>query len=341
MLIIMTKGSTQEDVARVSAALLALGCGGEAVRLGEHAGIVVTNGTPPADPWPILGLPGVARVVPLHAPFRAAARGARAERSTVRVGAAVVGSGGAFVIAGPCAVETEEQVLATARLMKAAGADALRGGAYKPRSNPYTFQGLGRDGLAMLAKAREETGLPIVTEAMDEASLDLVAAYADVVQIGARNMQNYPLLKKAGRAHKPVLLKRGAAATLEEWLLAAEYLLAEGNPDVILCERGVRTFSLHSRYTLDLSVIPAARELTHLPIVVDPSHATGRRDAVPAMARAAIAAGADGVMFEVHPVPEEALSDGRQALLPRQASELIPQLREIAALVARRPEAVR
>jgi 3-deoxy-7-phosphoheptulonate synthase len=225
--------------------------------------------------------------------------------------------------------------------MKNAGADALRGGAFKPRSSPYSFQGLGKEGLVLLAKAREATGLPIVTEAVDQASLDLVDTYADVVQIGARNMQNYELLKRAGRLTKPVLLKRGMSATLEDLLLAAEYVLAQGNPNVILCERGIRTFSRHSRSTLDLSVVPVARDLSHLPIFVDPSHATGHRECVPAMARAAVAAGADGVMFEIHPSPDHALCDGRQALLPQQGAELIGQLRAIAAIVARRAEAVR
>lgn len=244
------------------------------------------------------------------------------------------------MIAGPCAVETAEQILETARLMKLAGADALRGGAFKPRSSPYSFQGLGKEGLVLLAKAREATGLAIVTEAVDEASLELVGEFADVVQIGARNMQNYELLKRVGRLRKPVLLKRGLSATLEDLLLSAEYVLAEGNPDVILCERGIRTFSRHSRYTLDLSVVPAARSLSHLPIVVDPSHAVGRSDRVPSMARAAVAAGADGVMIEVHPVPGEALSDGRQALLPQQSADLIAQLRAIAAIVSRKAEAL-
>jgi 3-deoxy-7-phosphoheptulonate synthase len=224
--------------------------------------------------------------------------------------------------------------------MKAAGADALRGGAFKPRSSPYSFQGLGKRGLVYLTKARESTGLPIVTEAVDPASLELVDEHADIVQIGARNMQNYELLKRAGRLSKPVLLKRGMSATLEELLLSAEYILAQGNPRVILCERGIRTFSRHSRYTLDLSVIPAARELSHLPMFVDPSHSTGRRDRVPAMARAAVAAGADGVMFEVHTSPDDALCDGRQALLPQQGADLIAQLRAIAAVVSRKAEAV-
>jgi 3-deoxy-7-phosphoheptulonate synthase len=302
--------------------------------------IGVSRSADPLDPDTFERLPGVARVVPVSHPFKLASREWKPEDTIVRVGSRTVGGGGLFVIAGPCAVETEEQVLETARLMKAAGADALRGGAFKPRSSPYSFQGLGKRGLVYLTKARESTGLPIVTEAVDPASLELVDEHADIVQIGARNMQNYELLKRAGRLSKPVLLKRGMSATLEELLLSAEYILAQGNPRVILCERGIRTFSRHSRYTLDLSVIPAARELSHLPMFVDPSHSTGRRDRVPAMARAAVAAGADGVMFEVHTSPDDALCDGRQALLPQQGADLIAQLRAIAAVVSRKAEAV-
>jgi 3-deoxy-7-phosphoheptulonate synthase len=301
----------------------------------------ITGNRGPLDPDVFERLTGVARAIPVSQPFKLASREMKPEDTVVKVGSRAIGDGGLFVIAGPCAVETGEQVLETARLMKLAGADALRGGAFKPRSSPYSFQGLGKEGLVHLAKAREATGLPIVSEAVDQASLELVEEYADVVQIGARNMQNYELLKHAGRLSKPVLLKRGMSATLEDLLLSAEYVLAQGNPEVILCERGIRTFSRHNRYTLDLSVVPAARDLSHLPIFVDPSHATGRRDRVPAMARAAVAAGADGVMIEIHPSPDQALCDGRQALLPHEGADLIAQLRAIAAIVARRAEAVR
>jgi len=307
----------------------------------ERTTIGITGIAGPLDPDTFERLPGVARAISISQPFKLASRETRSEDTVVRIGSKAIGGGGLFVIAGPCAVETADQVLESARLLKRAGADALRGGAFKPRSSPYSFQGLGREGLVHLAKAREATGLPIVTEAVDEASLELVDEFADVVQIGARNMQNYELLKRAGRLGKPVLLKRGMSATLEDLLLSAEYVLTQGNPDVILCERGIRTFSRHSRYTLDLSVLPAARGMSHLPFVVDPSHATGRADRVPAMARAAVAAGADGVMIEVHPSPDEALSDGRQALLPQQGADLIAQLRAIAAIVTRKAEAVR
>jgi 3-deoxy-7-phosphoheptulonate synthase len=341
MVIVMKKGSSREDLARVAQAIEALGFQAHVLPGIERTAIGVTGNVNPLDPDAFERLPGVARAIPISQPFKLASREMKPEDSVLTVGSRTIGGGGLFVIAGPCAVESGDRLLETARLMKLAGADALRGGAFKPRSSPYSFQGLGKEGLVLLAKAREATGLPIVTEAVDEGSLDLVAEYGDIVQIGARNMQNYELLKRAGRVPKPVLLKRGMAATLEELLLSAEYILAAGNPNVILCERGVRTFSRHSRYTLDLSIVPAARDLSHLPIFVDPSHATGRRDRVPAMARAAAAAGADGVMIEVHPLPEEALSDGRQALLPHQGADLIAQLRAIAAIVTRKAEALR
>jgi 3-deoxy-7-phosphoheptulonate synthase len=340
MVIVMKKGSSREDLARVTRAVEQLGFCPHVLPGLERTAVGITGNPGPLDPDTFERLPGVARAIPISLPFKLASREMQPRDTVVRVGSKAIGGGGLFVIAGPCAVETAEQILETARLMKLAGADALRGGAFKPRSSPYSFQGLGKEGLVLLAKAREATGLAIVTEAVDEASLELVGEFADVVQIGARNMQNYELLKRVGRLRKPVLLKRGLSATLEDLLLSAEYVLAEGNPDVILCERGIRTFSRHSRYTLDLSVVPAARSLSHLPIVVDPSHAVGRSDRVPSMARAAVAAGADGVMIEVHPVPGEALSDGRQALLPQQSADLIAQLRAIAAIVSRKAEAL-
>jgi len=341
MVIVMKKGSSREDLARVVRAVEALGFRPHVLPGMERTAVGITGNPGPLDPDVFERLPGVARAIPVSQPFKLASREMKPEDTVVTVGSRAIGGGGLFVIAGPCAVETGEQVLETARLMKLAGADALRGGAFKPRSSPYSFQGLGKEGLSLLAKAREATGLPIVTEAVDQASLELVDEFADVVQIGARNMQNYELLKRVGRLRKPVLLKRGMSATLEDLLLSAEYVLAQGNPNVILCERGIRTFSRHNRYTLDLSVVPASRELSHLPIFVDPSRATGRRERVPAMARAAVAAGADGVMIEVHPSPGEALCDGRQALLPHEAADVIAQLRAIAAIVTRKAEAVR
>jgi 3-deoxy-7-phosphoheptulonate synthase len=341
MVIVMKKGSSREDLARVARIVEQLGFRPHILPGGERTAIGVTGNPGPLDPDLFERLPGVARAIPVNQPFKLASREMKPENTVVRLGNTPIGDGGLFVIAGPCAVENEEQILETARLMKLAGANALRGGAFKPRTSPYSFQGLGREGLGLLARAREATGLPIVTEAVDQASLELVDEFADVVQIGARSMQNYELLKCAGRLRKPILLKRGMSATLEELLLSAEYILAEGNSNVILCERGIRTFSGHSRFTIDLSVVPAARELSHLPVFVDPSHATGLRDRVPDMARAAVAAGADGVMLEFHPSPDEAKSDGRQALVPHQAAELFAQLRAIAAIVARKAEAVR
>ena len=341
MVIVMKKGSSREDLARVAQAVESLGFHPHVLPGAERTAIGITGNAGPLDPDAFERLPGVARAIPVSQPFKLASREMKPEDTVVRLGPRSIGDGHLFVIAGPCAVETGDQILETARLMKLAGADALRGGAFKPRSSPYSFQGLGKEGLVLLAKAREATGLPIVTEAVDQASLDCVAEYADVVQVGARNMQNFELLKAVGRLRKPVLLKRGMSATLEDLLLSAEYVLAEGNPNVILCERGIRTFSRHNRFTLDLSVVPAARDLSHLPIFVDPSHATGRRDRVPAMARAAVAAGADGVMIEIHPSPDEALCDGRQALLPAEGASLIAQLRAIAAIVTRNAEAVR
>jgi len=341
MVIIMKKESTREDLARVCSAVEALGYRAHVLAGVQRTAVGITGNPGPLDPDTFERLAGVARAIPISQPYKLASREMKPEPTTIRVGSRTVGDGGLFVIAGPCAVENADQVLETARAMKRAGADALRGGAFKPRSSPYSFQGLGKDGLLLLAKAREETGLPIVTEAVDPVSLDLVVQYADVIQIGARNMHNYELLKRVGRLAKPVLLKRGMSASLEDLLLAAEYVMAEGNGNVILCERGIRTYSVHNRYTLDLSVVPAVREVSHLPIFVDPSHATGRRESVPAMARAAAAAGADGVIIEFHPSPDEALSDGRQALLPQQAADLFAQLRAISAIVARKAEAVR
>ena len=255
-----------------------------------------------------------------------AAQGAGRTRP-VRVGEFEIGGDRTVVIAGPCAVESREQILAAAISVKEAGADMLRGGAYKPRTSPYSFQGLKEEGLRLLAEAREVTGLPVVTEVMDTATLELVARYADVLQVGSRSMQNFSLLKEVGRSEKPVLLKRGLSATIEEWLLAAEYILSEGNPHVVLCERGIRTFETSTRNTLDISAIPLVKRLTHLPIIVDPSHSAGRRDLVRDLARAAVAVGADGLMVEVHPRPEEALSDGAQSLTCEEFQDLAWEVR--------------
>ena len=340
MLIVMKKGSSREDLARVVRTVETLGFVPQVTETQGMTTVTVTGSPVPLSPELFESNPGVAQAIPVSHPLKLAARGAQSGRTVVPLGSRAVGDGSVFVIAGPCAVEGDELPVIARKLQKA-GADALRGGAFKARTSPYSFQGMGRGGLDLLVAARKESGLPIVTEAVDEATLDLVGPVADMIQIGSRNMHNYELLKRAGRLGKPVFLKRGMAATLDELLLAAEYLLAEGNPHVVLCERGIRTFSQHSRFTLDLSVVPAARELTHLPIIVDPSHATGHRDRVPAMARAAIAAGADGVMIEVHPSPDRALSDASQALPLAQVADLIVQLREIAAITGTRTEAVR
>jgi len=284
----------------------------------------------------IEGLPGVASVLIVQKPFRQASREWKPENTVVEIAPGVrFGDGPSPVIAGPGSVESEAQILEAAHAVRAAGAVALRGGAFKPRSSPYAFQGLGERGLELLALARRETGLAIVTEAMDERGADLVAEYADCIQLGARNMQNYSLLKHVGRLGKPVLLKRGLSATINDLLLSAEYILAEGNPHVILCERGVRTFDTATRNLFDLTAIPVVHHLSHLPIVADPSHGTGLRAKVTPMARAAVAAGADGILVEVHPSPDKALSDGAQSLYPDQFATLVAELRAIAAAIGR------
>jgi len=284
----------------------------------------------------IEGLPGVANVLIVQKPYRQASREWKNESTIVEIAPGVrVGGNDVVVFAGPCSVESEAQILASAHAVRNAGAHALRGGAFKPRSSPYAFQGLGLEGLKLLALARNETGLAIVTEAMDERGADMVAEYADCIQIGARNMQNYSLLRHVGKLGKPVLLKRGMAATINDLLLSAEYVLSEGNPNVILCERGVRTFDSATRNLFDLTAIPVVQKLSHLPIVADPSHGTGLRDKVTPMARAAVAAGADGILVEVHPTPDKALSDGAQSLYPEQFTELVRQLRLIAGAIDR------
>ncbi|HWZ60869.1 MAG TPA: 3-deoxy-7-phosphoheptulonate synthase, partial [Gemmatimonadaceae bacterium] len=297
-------------------------------------GLVGNDGR--VDSSRIEALAGVAQVIHVTQPYKQVSREWRPENTVVTLAPGVmVGGPEVAVIAGPCSVESEEQILAAARAVRAGGAVALRGGAFKPRSSPYSFQGLGRRGLELLALARRETGLAIVTEAMDEEGAHLVAEYADCIQIGARNMQNYSLLKVVGRLDKPVLLKRGLAATINDLLLSAEYILAEGNGRVILCERGVRTFDPATRNMFDLTAVPVVQSLSHLPIVADPSHGTGSRDKVIPMARAAVAAGADGILVEVHPNPDRALSDGAQSLFPEQFTQLVVELRQIARAIGR------
>jgi 3-deoxy-7-phosphoheptulonate synthase len=285
----------------------------------------------------LAALNGVFECLHVTPPYKQASREWKQEPTIVRLpGGLTVGGEEVVVMAGPCSVENEAQIIASAHAVRDAGATILRGGAYKPRSSPYSFQGLGLPGLKLLAKAREETGLLIVTEAMDPEGADLVAEHADIIQIGARNMQNYSLLKRAGKLKKPVLLKRGLSATIQELLLSAEYILAEGNPDVILCERGIRSFDSQTRNLFDLSAIPVVRKLSHLPIVADPSHGTGLREFVSPMARAAVAAGADGLLVEVHPQPDRALSDGAQTLAPEQFERMMREVKAIAEVIGRR-----
>ncbi|MCD4721092.1 MAG: 3-deoxy-7-phosphoheptulonate synthase [Desulfobacula sp.] len=272
---------------------------------------------------------------PVTKPYKLVSREFKPENTHVTIGDAVFGNGSLPVIAGPCAVESENQVLSIARLVKDAGAKLFRGGAFKPRTSPYSFQGLGKQGLVLLAKVREKTGLPFVTEAMDVENFDLVEKYADLVQIGSRNMQNFSLLRRAGKSNRPVILKRGMSATLQEWLMAAEYIMAEGNNNIILCERGIRTFVRHSRNTLDLSVVPAVKKESHLPIIIDPSHAAGVRDQVISLAYASAALDADGVMIEVHNNPEKAMSDGAQSLYPEQFIEVMEKMNAIHTIVGK------
>jgi len=277
----------------------------------------------------------VEKIVHIEAPFKLANKQFHPEPTIVTVGDVQIGGRQLVVMAGPCSVESREQLLETAAIVKEGGAQFLRGGAFKPRSSPYSFQGLGEEGLKILAEAREKTGLKIVSEVMDTDSLPIVAEYVDILQIGARNMQNFPLLKAVGRLNKPVLLKRGLSATIEEWLMAAEYILNEGNHQVILCERGIRTFETYTRNTLDLSTVPVIKHMSHLPIIIDPSHGTGKWRYVTPMARAAVAAGADGLIVEVHPQPEKAWSDGPQSLNPEAYAEMMREVRKIAAVMGR------
>ncbi|MEO8359372.1 MAG: 3-deoxy-7-phosphoheptulonate synthase [Vicinamibacteria bacterium] len=314
MLILMKPATNPDAVAVVCRAVEELGLVAHPIPGATRVAIGVTGNTGPVDETPIRGLPGVVDVIRVTKPYKLTSREMRPDDTIVVVGGIRIGEQRPVVIAGPCSVETREQTVETAKRVKAAGAHMLRGGAYKPRTSPYAFQGLGVKGLEILAEARDVTGLPLVTEVIGVDVFEDVEAVTDILQIGARNMQNYPLLRRAGKSRKPVLLKRGQSATLEELLLAAEYLLAEGNRNVILCERGIRTFSDHSRYTLDINIVPELKALTHLPVLVDPSHASGKREMVVPLARAAFAAGADGVIVEVHPYPDKALSDGRQSL---------------------------
>jgi 3-deoxy-7-phosphoheptulonate synthase len=335
VLVVMRQGATAADIRGVVEAVEARGYKAHPIPGSERTAIGITGNKGALEAPAFESLPGVLEVIPVTHAYKLVSREVKREDSVVDVGGAKVGGRGFAVMAGPCAVESLEQTLIIARAVKAAGAHLLRGGAFKPRTSPYSFQGLGEEGLKILAAAREETGLPVVTEALDTEGVDLVERYADAIQIGARNMQNFSLLKRAGRARKPVILKRGMAATLEEFLMSAEYILAEGNYQVILCERGVRTFSDFSRNTLDLAIVPAVKTLSHLPIMVDPSHGTGRREKVGPLSRAAAAVGADGVMIEVHHDPNRALSDGPQSITPDMFDDLMGELRQIAPVIGR------
>src|ERR1700704_232019 len=337
MLVVMAHDATAKDVDRVVSIIQEMGYEARPMPGAQRTAVGLVGNDGRVDASRLEALPGVAQIIHVSQPYKQVSREWRAENTVVEIAPGVsVGGDAVVVIGGPCSVESEEQILSAARLVKAAGGNALRGGAFKPRSSPYSFQGLGEKGLELLARARKATGLPIVTEAMDSEGAQMVAEVADCIQIGARNMQNYSLLKTVGKMKKPVLLKRGMAATINELLLSAEYILAEGNENVILCERGVRSFDPAARNMLDLTAIPIMHSLCHLPIIADPSHGTGHRDMVPPMARAAVAAGADGLLVEVHPNPEEALSDGAQTLYPEQFTQLMREVRVIADVIGRR-----
>ena len=329
MLIVMDKDATQAQIDAVVAKIETLGYAAQPIPGGERVAIGILRNPGPVDPALFLDMPGVTQAIPVSKPYKLVGREMQRHDTVITFPGVELGRGRFVVMAGPCAIESEAQALTIATIVKAAGAQFFRGGAYKPRTSPYSYQGMGKKGLEILKKVREETGLLIITEAVDHESLKLVAEYADIIQIGARNMQNYTLLRRAGQAKKPVLLKRGMYATLEEWLMAAEYIMSEGNPRVILCERGIRSFGEHARNLLDLATIPAVHRESHLPIMVDPSHAAGRRDLVAPLARASVAAGCDGLIIEVHHEPEKALSDGAQSLYPHQFAVLMEEIRSL------------
>jgi 3-deoxy-7-phosphoheptulonate synthase len=337
MLVVMQHGAASAEVDRVVAVIKELGYEARPMPGAQRTAIGIVGNDGRIDSSRLAALPGVQQIIHVTQPYKQVSREWRPESTIVTIAPGVsFGGNDVPVIAGPCSVESEEQILESARLVARAGGTALRGGAFKPRSSPYSFQGLGKEGLRLLALARAETGLPIVTEAMDDEGAHLVAEVADCIQIGARNMQNYSLLKTVGKIGKPVLLKRGMAATITDLLLSAEYILSEGNGQVILCERGVRSFDPSSRNMFDLTAIPTVHKLSHLPIVGDPSHGTGIRDKVTPMARAALAAGADGIIVEMHPHPDQALSDGAQSLFPDQLDSLVEELRAVATAIGRR-----
>ncbi|MEE9324972.1 MAG: 3-deoxy-7-phosphoheptulonate synthase [Dehalococcoidia bacterium] len=325
MIVVMKPDAKDEEIASIQRELERLGLKGHLSKGVERTVIGVVGKTYPELKDSLELLSGVAQVIPISTPYKLSSRDFHPEDTIIKIGNINIGSDELVVMSGPCAVESEEQLLATARAVKAAGAHILRGGAFKPRTSPYSFRGLGEEGLKLLAQAREETGLPIITEVLTPGDVGLVSRYADILQIGARNMQNFILLDEVGKTRKPVMLKRGLSATIEEWLLAAEYILSQGNGQVMLCERGIRTFENYSRNTLDVSAIPIIKKLSHLPIIADPSHASGKWFLVAPLALASVAAGAHGIMVEVHPSPDHALSDGAQALTFENFQSLMQQ----------------
>jgi 3-deoxy-7-phosphoheptulonate synthase len=329
VLVVMKRGATPEEIRAVVSAIEQKGCVARTIPGGERVAVCVLHNDGPVDASFFLQLPAVKEAIPVTRPYKLVSRESQSWDTIVDVGGVRIGNSNFTIMAGPCAVESRDQALIIARMVKEAGAQIFRGGAFKPRTSPYAFQGLGEEGLEILAEVRRQTGMPVVTEAIDHEVFDLVEQYADIIQIGARNMQNFSLLRRAGKSSKPVLLKRGLAATIDEWLMAAEYIMEGGNDEVILCERGVRTFANHSRNTLDLSAIPVVRQESHLPVVVDPSHAAGFRDQVIPLSRAAAAVGCHGLVVEVHHAPETALSDGAQSLYPGQFAELCRQIEPI------------
>jgi 3-deoxy-7-phosphoheptulonate synthase len=339
MLVVMQSHATEEQVRAVCDRIESLGLKAHPIPGSGRTAIGITGNNGAVDLGVLESMPGVVECIPVTKPYKLVSRDVKEEDSIIRIptpsGDVLAGGPNVALVAGPCAVETETQCLAIAERLKSSGVRLFRGGAYKPRTSPYSFQGLGLPGLKILSQVRKQFGFGIVTEAIDNESLDLVTEYADVIQIGARNMQNFSLLKRAGRAKKPVLLKRGMSATLDEFLMAAEYVLSEGNYNVMLCERGVRTFSDFSRNTLDLAVVPAVKKRSHLPILVDPSHGTGKRHKVLPLSRAAVAVGADGLLVEVHHEPEKALSDGMQSILPEEFAELVSEVRQISTVLHR------
>lgn len=335
MIVVMKQGSTGGEIDRVLERVGELGLSGHLIQGEERTVIGVVGRVYPEVGQMLEVLPGVDQIVPISKPYKLSGRELHPEDSIVEVAGLKIGGGETIVMAGPCSVENEEQLVSTAHAVKGSGAHILRGGAYKPRTSPYQFRGLGEDGLKILATAREETGLPVITEVLTPQDVDIVAQYADILQIGARNMQNFILLEECGRSGKPVLLKRSFSATIEEWLLSSEYILATGNRQLILCERGIRTFETATRNTMDISAIPLVKRLSHLPVVADPSHGTGKWYLVEPMAMAAVAAGADGLLLEVHPNPDHALSDGPQSLTFENFDRLMGKLGAIAETVGK------